>query len=387
MMTDFIQRLDTDEAFRNEAFPVSARRVFLGHAGITVLPRCVARAMQEYAESWCVDYREWPDEMEVFAAGRRAGAGIIGAQPEEIALLGPTTLGIALIANGLRWEAGDEIICYRDDYPANVYPWRELESLYGVVVKYLEPDTMGRITPELVEEAITPRTKLCALASCHFLTGYRIDIDAIGQLLHAHDVLFSLDAIQTIGAFETNVRHVDFLSADSHKWMLGPMTAGIVYVKKEHFERLRPTLLGAWNVESPNFVTQDEMKLAPTAQRYEPGVLNTFGLVGMTAALEMLMETGIGNVSAKLLRLKRQLVSGLESKGFRIAGPQPEDPMASSITSCTADDRDVEAIFEKLNANQVTASLRHDRAGTPHLRFAPHFYNTAVEIERVLMLL
>ena len=386
-MSNLIQHLDSDEAFRNEAFPVTANRIFLGHAGITVLPRCVAKAMQDYTESWCVDYREWPEEMQVFAAGRKAGAAIIGAQPEEIALLGPTTLGIALIANGLTWEPGDEIICYRDDYPANVYPWQELESLHGVVIKYIEPETPGHITPDHIAALLSPKTKLCALASCHFLTGWRIDVDAIGQLLHANNVLFSLDAIQTIGAFETNVRHVDFLSADSHKWMLGPMTAGIVYVKKEHFEKLRPTLLGAWNVHSPNFVTQDKISLVPTAQRYEPGVLNTFGLVGMTAALDMLLDIGIENVSAKLLRLKKILVAGLEAKGFQITGPQPDDALASSITTCTAAGQDMDALFEKLNAHQVTASLRHNRAGTPHLRFAPHFYNTEAEMQRVLDLL
>ena len=181
---------------------------------------------------------------------RQLCAEFIGAAAEEIALLGPTSLGLSLFANGIPWEAGDEVLCYAGDYPANVYPWLDLRRR-GVIVRYLEPERPGEITPELVAAALTPRTRLVALASCHFFTGYRIDVDAIGRLLHERGVLFSVDAIQTLGAFPMNVEHVDFLSADAHKWMLGPLAIGIVYVKKRHFELLRPTLLGAWNVVSP----------------------------------------------------------------------------------------------------------------------------------------
>ena len=129
-------------------------------------------------------------------------------------------------------------------------------------MRYLEPERPGEITPEVVAAALTPRTRLVALATCHFFTGYRIDAEAIGALLHERDVLFSLDAIQTLGAFPLDVAraHVDCLSADAHKWMLGPLAIGIVYVKRERFELLRPTLLGAWNAVSPNFNALDEIR-------------------------------------------------------------------------------------------------------------------------------
>ena len=103
-----------------------------------------------------------------------------------------------------------------------------------MIVRYLEPDEPGAITPELLERALGPKTRLVALASAHFFTGYRIDVDAIGGLLRARGILFSLDAIQTLGAFPTRVTHVDFLSADAHKWLLGPLAIGIVFVRKEH---------------------------------------------------------------------------------------------------------------------------------------------------------
>ena len=208
-----------------------------------------------------------------FARPAKPAPGCIDATPEEIALLGPTSLGLSLFAGGLDWQPGDEVVYHADDYPANVYPWLDL-ARRGVVPRALQPERPGEITPAVVAAALTPRTRLVALASAYFLTGYRIDVDAIGQMLHERGVLFSLDAIQTLGAFPFSVRHVDFLAADAHKWMLGPLAAGIVYVKRAHFERLRPILLGAANVRSPDFISQGEIRFSDTAARYEPGVLN-----------------------------------------------------------------------------------------------------------------
>ena len=338
--------------------------------------------MSRYTDSCCFDHQEFGNVLQRIQAARQTCGSIIGAQPGEVALLGPTSLGLSLFANGLEWEEGDEIICYHADYPANVYPWMEAERR-GAKLVFLEPEQPGEITPELVEAALTPRTRLVALASCHFLTGYRIDIDAIGKLLRSRGVLFSLDAIQTIGAFETGVANVDFLSADSHKWMLGPASAGIVFVREENLELLRPTLLGAWNVRSPNFITQDEIAFHRTALRYEPGVLNLVGIFGMNAAIELLLEAGIDNISAHLLKLKAQLIAGLEDLGYEIVGPKT-GPAASSITTARCERRDLGRIFNGLTQRDIIASHRHNPQGREHLRFSPHLYNTEEEIATVL---
>ncbi len=191
----------------------------------------------------------------------------------------------------------------------------------GVKLVFVKTEAPGAVTLEAVEQVLTPKTKLVALASCHFFTGRRIDVDGIGKMLRERGVLFCLDAIQTIGAFETRVDYVDFLSADAHKWMLGPMAAGIFYVREELHEMLRPSLLGAWNVQAPNFIAQDEVKFEHGGRRYEPGVLNAVGIIGMKAALEMLLEVGIEDVSARLLALKAHLVPKLEALGFEVLPP------------------------------------------------------------------
>ena len=374
-----------NESERRELFPVCRERIYFAHAGVTAFPRCVAEVMVNYAQQSAAQPQEFAEVLRDIKNARRVCADFIGANADEIALLGPTSLGLSLIANGMPWQAGDEVLCYRGDYPANVYPWLELRRR-GVVVRFLEPALPGEITPELVAAALTPRTRLVALASCHFFTGYRIDVEAIGALLHERGVLFSLDAIQTLGAFPTRVTHVDFLSADAHKWMLGPCAAGIVFVKRAHFEMLRPTLLGAWNVVSPNFQTQDEIAFVPTAQRYEPGVLNIIGIYGMKAAIEMLMSAGIEVIGARLLELKAYLLSQIEPLGFRVLGPR-EGSAASGITTFRHDSASSTMLAAALEKVGVVCSLRLDREGRDYLRFSPHFYNTEAEIDTAVRVL
>lgn len=375
-------RFFSDERARLDAFPVARERVYLAHAGVTALPRCAADAMCAHARASCAHHQEFGDVLRDVARARAVCAAAIGARADEIALLGPTSLGLSLFANGLDWSPGDEIVCHADDYPSNVYPWAALASR-GVVVRRLRPDVPGQITPELVAAALTPRTKLVALASCHFLTGWLIDVDAIGALLHERGVLFSLDAIQTVGAGPVSVAHVDFLSADSHKWMLGPLAIGIVYVARKNFAICRPTLLGAWNVVSPDFVAREEIVFEETARRYEPGVLNIAGMYGMLASLEMLAGFGLDNVRAGILDVRDHLHRKLRELGFAFLSPGETDPMRSGILTCAHPARPAAELFAALEAAGIVASLRSARDGSQWLRFSPHFYNTISEIETV----
>lgn len=377
-----LDALLSDESLRQQEFPVIKDSLFLAHAGVTILPRRVTRTMQDYLEQCCLSMQEYPEAWRAVNETRVVAAELIGAKASEIALIGPTSVGLSLVANGLPWQAGDEAVSYLDDYPANVYPWSDLER-HGVVLKRLQPASLGEITPELVEAALTPKTKLVALASCHFQSGYRIEIDRIGRMLRERGVLFCLDAIQTVGAFETRVDHVDFLSADSHKWMLGPMSAGIFYVREELQDRLRPSLLGSWNVRSPNFIAQEEIAFERGGRRYEPGALNISGILGMKAGIDLIQEIGLPAISAQLLKLKARLHAGLAPQGFTFLGPDPQSIHASAITTVQHPQRSLEDIAKHLNEQGITPSLRHNRAGQPLLRFSPHFYNTEAEMDRV----
>ncbi len=376
----------SDEAERLRRFPVASKQIFLGHAGVTAFPACVAKAMADQATASSLQQQEFADVLRVIGQTRDVCARTINAGGDEIALLGPTALGLSLFANGITWNEGDEVVYFADDYPSNVYPWIDLkrQGVHPIAVKTRVP---GRITVEEVREALSPRTRLVALASCHYLTGWRIDVPAIGELLKSRNVLFSLDAIQTVGAFPTDAGCVDFLSADAHKWMLGPMAIGIVYVARRNFDICRPTLLGAWNVRSPDFIASSEIEFEPTARRYEPGVLNASGIYGMKAGLEMLETAGAAKVASAILALRDELEDLLRELGFVFLSPSRDESLRSGILTARHPTRDSKTLFSTLEKNHVVASLRSSRDGTLWLRFSPHFYNTSAEMKKVAAIL
>jgi selenocysteine lyase/cysteine desulfurase len=286
----------------------------------------------------------------------------------------------------LQWRKGDNILIYFDDYPSNVYPWMALAEK-GVQVRLMNIRELGKIRPVDVMGQVDENTKLVALASNHFVAGYRIDIRAIGEFLHKRNILFCLDAIQTLGAFPTTIENVDFAAADAHKWLLGPCAAGIFYVKKSVQEKLRPTVFGWHNVSCPNYTAQETIVHPPNARRYEAGSENLLGLVGLNAAMEMLLELGVENIGAELLRKRSLLVPSLQTKGYTVLQADAPPENASAIVSFYRNDFDIPALHKKLEDANIITSLRNDRSGRRYIRLSPHFYNTDAELDRVLELL
>jgi len=378
-----LPEIQTDDVLRKHEFPVCRDKVYLAHAGVSPVPACVTQAVKETAEKAALNDQE-EGLSELLRITRKRAAQLLGADTSEVALIGPTTTGLSTVAAGLDWQEGDEILVYRDCFPVNVYPWQSLESR-GVKVRWLQTPALGQITPELVAENLTDQTRLVALASCHFVSGWRIDHDAIGRVLREREVLFCLDAIQTLGAFPATVEHVDFLAADAHKWLLGPCAAGIFYVRRELQDRLVPSAFGWNNVRCPNYIAQKEMHLRSDARRYEAGSFNILGITGMNAALGLLLEVGIESIAADLKVKRAWLVRALQEKGYEVFYPEAIE--TGGITSFWLEGGDMLALGEKLMRENVVASVRGDRSGRNYLRFSPHFYNTPKELEKVVSLL
>ncbi|MBV9874512.1 MAG: aminotransferase class V-fold PLP-dependent enzyme [Verrucomicrobia bacterium] len=383
---DLLTSLLSDSELRHRLFPITKSRIFMAHAAVTVLPGPVAEAMSALIQRCSEDFGDFSETLALIQRTRESAARLINASSDEIALLGPTSLGLSLVANGITWAPGDEVVCYLDDYPANVYPWMNLRDK-GVQIRFIEPAQVGELTVEALQRVLTSKTKLVALASCSFLSGFRIDIAAIGKLLRERGILFCLDAIQTLGAFPTTVEYVDFLSADAHKWLLGPLAIGVVYVRKELFEVCRPTLLGAWNLKAPNFVTQNQIEFVEGAQRYEPGVLNLAGVAGMKAAIDFLLEIGIDKIAQRILSIRSHLISGLAEIEFKPLGENNTPVHQSGIITVAHPTRDIVSEHKRLLENKIVCSPRQDRQGNQYLRFSPHFYNSEDEIDRVLEVL
>ncbi len=373
----------SSEPLRQQEFPVARDKVFLAHAGVCPLPLRVAHAIGDYAALCTQGDQETLFPAQQIYRSRALAARLLEARPEEIAFVGPTSLALSFVASGLDLKKNDTILIYFDDYPANVYPWMALAEL-GVKVRFLHTRELGRIRSMDVMDQVDEQTRLVALASCHFVSGYRIDLNAIGQALHQRNILFCVDAIQTLGAFPTTVEHVDFLAADAHKWLLGPCAAGILYARKSLQERLRPTAFGWHNVYCPNYVAQEELVFRADARRYEAGSQNLLGLVGLNAAMELVLEIGIENIAAELLRKRALLVPALKNKGYCVLNAEAPLANASGIVTFYRDDVDMAPLYQKFEAADIITSLRSDRAGRKYLRLSPHFYNTDAELGRVL---
>ncbi len=375
----------TNEELRQTEFPVTRNRAFFGHAGVCPLPRRVAQAVNDCATEATLGDQE-AFVMHRLEEARKAGSQLLNCQPEEVAIVGPTSLALSFVAAGLTFRRGDNILIYHDDYPSNVYPWMAMAER-GVQVRLINTRGLGVIRPVDVMGQVDENTKLVALATNHFISGYRLDYQAIGKYLHERNILFCLDAIQTIGAFPMDVKYVDFLAADAHKWLLGPCGAGIFYVRRELQEKLNPPIYGWHNVKSPNFVAQDKIEFRSGAKKFEAGTHNLLGLIGLLSSMELALEIGVENIARELLRKRAWLVPALQAKGYTVLNAEPKLENASGITSFFAPDKNLTELHQKLEAAGVIASLRTDRKGQHYIRFSPHFYNTDTELHRALELL
>ncbi|HKQ37664.1 MAG TPA: aminotransferase class V-fold PLP-dependent enzyme [Verrucomicrobiae bacterium] len=375
-----------NEELRRHEFPVAKEHIYLGHAGVCPLPRRVAEAIQRYGTECTRADQEAILPAKLPSRSRELAARILNVQPDEIAFVGPTSLGLSAIASGLNFRKGDNIVIYFDDYPSNVYPWMALAEK-GVQVRMLNAKGFGRIHAVDVESQVDENTRLVALGSCHFVGGWRIDVGGIGQFLRRRNIAFSVDGIQTAGAYPTPFNWADFMAADAHKWLLGPCAAGILYVRKEWQDQVRPTSLGWNNVRCPNYVAQEELVFPKDARRYEAGTGNWFGLVGLNASMEMLLEFGIEDIAAELLRKRAWLVPALQQKGYTVVNADMPPENASAIISFHKPGADMAPVHQKLADAKIVTSLRADRAGNRYIRLSPHFYNTDAELHRVLELL
>ncbi len=375
----------TNEELRRYEFPVVQKKIFLAHAGDCPLPHRVAQAVADYAHHATSGDQEALIFPRVLEDGRKLAAQLLNCQAEEVAFVGPTSLALSFFASGLKFRKGDNLLIYHDDYPSNVYPWLALAE-QGIEVRLLNIRGLGVIRPRDVIGQVDERTRLVALASCHFVSGFRLDHAAIGKTLRERGILFCLDGIQTLGAFPMTMEHVDLLAADAHKWLLGPCGAGLMYVRREIQERLNPPVYGWHNVRCPNFVAQEQIVYRSGAKKFEAGTHNLLGLVGLNAAMTLLLEVGVENIARELVRKRAWLMPALSAKGYTVLNAEAALENASGIVTFFQPGADLAPLHQKLLDANIVTSLRVDRAGQRYLRLSPHFYNTDAELQRVMEL-
>jgi cysteine desulfurase / selenocysteine lyase len=359
-------------------FPVRDHLIYLNHAAVAPLCKPAADAMRNLADD-CMEfgslhYDQW---LAAYEGLRVATAKLVGAERPEIALVKNTSEGIATIAMGLDWKPGDRIVGFREEFPANVYPWQQLEEK-GVQVTWLSvTDPLDRI-----DEACRG-ARLLAISFVQFLSGYRAPAQAIGEICHRNRCLYLVDAIQGLGAFPIDVRacHIDALAADGHKWLLGPEGCGILYINQALQDRVKPVEFGWTNVAGYADYASRDMTLRPDAGRYECGTLNTIGCFGLRASVEFLLEVGVGEIAPVVQNLGNRIADGVQAKGYEVMGRRTPETGAGIVSFRKPGITDRE-IVRRLRAEGISAA---PRAGW--VRTSPHFYISPAEIDRMLEVL
>jgi cysteine desulfurase / selenocysteine lyase len=362
------------ERYRDQ-FPVTKKLVYLNHAAVGPLCRPAAEAMQHLAtdalEFGSEHYQQW---MDTYEGLRVAAARMINSAPGEIAIVKNTSEGIATVATGIAWKPGDIVVAFEEEFPANFYPWKRLEA-NGVHVRWLSVfDELDRI-----DEACLG-ARMLAISYVQYLSGYRVDLNAIGEICARHGCFFLVDAIQGLGAFPIDVRaaRIDALASDGHKWLLGPEGCGILYVRQEVQDEIEPVEFGWTNVAKYYDYASRDMALRPDAGRYECGTLNTIGCYGLRASFEFLLDVGVSNTAPAVQALGDRVWDGVTSLGFETLGRRSRESGAG-IVSFRKPGVDSRVVVSKLrDAGIITAP----RQGW--VRCAPHFYIAPEEIDRML---
>lgn len=362
------------EQYRDQ-FPVTKNLVYLNHAAVAPLSRRAAEAMQGQAQD-ALEYgsRHYQQWMATCEGIRTAAATMINASPGEIALVKNTSEGIATVATGLDWQRGDIVVIFDEEFPANLYPWQRLDAK-GVEIRRLS------IFDDLdaIDRAAT-HARLLAISYVQYLSGYRVDLGKIGEICHRRGCFFFVDAIQGMGAFPIDVEraHIDALSADGHKWLLGPEGCGVLYVRRERQDEIEPMEFGWTNVAKYADYSSRDMALRQDAGRYECGTLNTIGCFGLKAAFDLLLEAGVENVSAAVQGLGDQIWNGACEMGYEALGRRNAETGAG-IVSIRKPGVESQFIVSQLRDAGFLAAPRQG-----WVRIAPHFYISPDEIDALL---
>ena len=236
-------------------------------------------------------------------------------------------------------------------------------------VKFIPRREDGAVTIEDVKNTVDSNTRLVSLSSVNFITGYKVDITAIGKYLHEKGILFCVDGVQSLGQCSLNITNVDFLSSGAQKWLLSPSGTGILYINRRHFSTLHPAIVGWKTVESNHDYLNYRHAFLPSAQKYESGTLNNIGIVGLHAALGLLLEIGIENIAARIARLREMCVESLLGKGYQVAGAN-YGKTGAGIVSFRSSKKDVTEFRPRFEAEGFMVSYREDLAGNRCVRLS-----------------
>jgi len=300
----------------------------------------------------------------------------MGCEPDDVSIIRSTSEGLSLIAEGLTWKKGDQVLVGEEEFAANAAPWMHLARRGVKVVRYPQPD--GRVSPEVVGRHLTSKTRLVAVSWVAFHTGWIAPLVQLGRLCRDHGCRLVVDAIQGLGVLPMDMRALglDAVVADSHKWLLGPEGAGLMATTPELREAMHPIISGWRNVKlQPGDFFLERLTYLDDGRRFEPGAANDIGVAGMAAGLDIIASIEREIINSRVEMLARMLTRILLSHGWEVLSPGSGHPIAGIVAARPPSVAPREAA-RRLRDRRVVCSVRQGL-----VRFSPHFYITRGELE------
>jgi len=360
-------------------FPIAERFAVFNHAGVSPVNTRAIAAMHAFNERTAnAHFGEFFEETlaQLLDLRQRFATLINARSADEIVLMPNTASGLNTAALSLPLRPGDNVLVLDGDYPANIYPWMNLAHR-GVLTKIV-PAHNGGLDLNLLESRIDSHTRVIALSTVAFATGFRNDIEGVGRICKDRGIFLVVDGIQSLGAlpFDVQAANVDFLAAGSQKWLLGPIGGGFLYVRSELMDELvAGAYVGAASVvDGENFLDYN-FTLQPTAERFSLGSSGIMNQLGLHASVALIQEIGIEQIAERVLMLAGVAIGDLQERGYRIAADSVP-AHRSGIVIVEVDDPT--ASCAQLQAAGIICIPRGKG-----FRIAPHFYNTEAEILRV----
>jgi cysteine desulfurase / selenocysteine lyase len=360
-------------------FPITRRYAYLDHAAIAPLAMPVRSTMDVFLTRQSEEPFDLDHWERLRSQVRARLAELLSTRPESITFVKNTTTGLGMVAAGLDWESGDNVVGVDREFPANIYPWMDLKRK-GVELRLYRPPG-GRIDLAALARLCDQRTRVLAVSAVQFWNGFRIELQALRPALRAKDVLLVVDGIQAAGAMhiDLSAAPVDFLCAGAQKWLLGPVGAGFAYVGPRMLERLHPSFIGTESVVRHDEYFEYDLTLKPDARRYEEASPNYPGILGMGAAVNLLLRAGPPVVEETILRLADRLREELPRRGYQLLLTPGRPSERSGIVSFRHPRAVAAELHARLREAGVIIALRGD-----FLRASPHFYNSDQDLNRLL---
>jgi len=362
-------------------FKLDPGLIYVNHAAVAPWPLRTVEAVKNFAdENGAVGSRHYEQWIKLEQTLKNNLATLINAaSSDEIALLKNTSEGLSIIAKGIEWQAGDNIVISNQEFPSNYIVWEALQR-EGVELRIA--DLLSTETPEqAIIEKMDSNTRLLSISAVQYASGLKMDLHTLGDACKANQSLFCVDAIQQIGATQFDVQAIDadFVVADGHKWMLGPEGLALFYCKQSSMEQLKLQQFGWHMVEDlSDFSNMHNWQPAHSARRFECGSPNTLTTHALQASISLLLELGMESVEAAVKDNVQSLISLFESlKDVTVLSPTERDRHAGIFTF-SKKGIDNQQLYQYLVEKGVVCAARGGG-----IRFSPHFYNQASEFEQL----